>query len=211
MRPVKAGHGATTKGETRGKRTRGPADDHSSEMPQPNGARAPFGGSERKLGSGIVSDRKVARAAHELTGPDISVPYPCRAALLSEDGMMKRLESIEDEMRGVVTYELPDGRYAQFDVRAVREYGIAKLLRAEGYEPPTGRVAVMQYGRRVGTVPADFEPMAIKSRSFLYDPRPGDFRREGDAWIVSRTLGAGDLDMVPEFQRDPSPVGQSSR
>lgn len=122
---------------------------------------------------------------------------------------MKRLESVMDEMRGVVTYELPDGKFIQFDAHAIREYGVSKLLKAHGYEPPTGRVAVMQYGRRVGTVPADFEPMAIKSRSFLYDPRPGDFRREGDAWVVCRTLGASDLDMVPEFQRDPSHAGQT--
>lgn len=115
---------------------------------------------------------------------------------------MRRLESIEDEMRGRVTYDLPDGKRIQFDARAVRDYGIAELLRAHGYEPPIGRVDVMQYGRRIGTVPADFEPFSIKSQTFLYDPRPGDFRREGNAWIASKSLGPGDLDAIPGFTRD---------
>jgi len=74
-------------------------------------------------------------------------------------------------------------------------------LRAHGYEPPTGRVDVMQYGQRVGTVPADFEPYSIKSTTFLYDPRPGDFRRQNGVWVASKTLGPGDLDAVPGFQR----------
>lgn len=121
---------------------------------------------------------------------------------------MRRLESIEDEFRGTVTYELSDGRYARFDARTVKEYGIAALLRAHGCEPPTGTLDVIQHGKRIGTVPADFEPYAIKSQTFLYDPRPGDFRREGDVWVASKTLGPGDLDAVPGFIRA---FGQGSR
>jgi len=117
---------------------------------------------------------------------------------------MERLEDIADEMSGTVTYRMNDGRFVRLDVRAVREYGAAKILSDMGYgaELPTERVAVLYHGRRVGTMAADFDPLAIKSRSFLYDPRPGDFKREGDVWVASKTLGFGDLEAVPGFKPD---------
>lgn len=120
---------------------------------------------------------------------------------------MKRLESIEDEMRGVVTYELPNGRYATFDARAVRDYGVTALMRAHDLEQfiPSERLPVFQYGRRVGTMAPDFDPVSARSKSFLYDVRPGDFRREGDSWVVGRSLGASDLDCVEGFIRDAAP------
>jgi len=34
---------------------------------------------------------------------------------------MIRLDSIEDEMKGVITYQLADGRRVCFDARTVRE------------------------------------------------------------------------------------------
>ena len=58
---------------------------------------------------------------------------------------------------------------------------------------------LVQGGRRVGTLPSDFAPASIKSTSFFYDPRPGDFRREGTAWVASPALGPGDLAAVPGF------------
>lgn len=66
----------------------------------------------------------------------------------------------------------------------------------------TERVDVMQEGRKIGTVPPSFDPAAIKSTSFMYDPRPGDFRFDGSAWVASNMLGPGDLEAVPGFVWD---------
>lgn len=117
---------------------------------------------------------------------------------------MIKLESIEDDMKGVVTYELRGGLRVTLSVQAVRECGAAEIIRSMGHGDllPTERVPVMQHGRRIGTLPPDFDPSNIKSNSFLYDPRPGDFVREGDVWIVGRTMGASDPDMVPGFIRE---------
>ena len=63
-----------------------------------------------------------------------------------------------------------------------------------------GRVPVMQDGRRIGTVPDTFDPSRIKSSSWLYDPRPRDFRRGKDGeWVAASMLGPGDLGAVPGF------------
>lgn len=118
---------------------------------------------------------------------------------------MKRIESVMDDVRGTVTYEVGSGRWATFDRRAVEEYGLARLLEEYGVEMPTERVPVIQYGRRIGTMPPDFDPAFARSNSFMYDPRPGDFRREGDTWVVGRTMGASDVDCVVGFIRDTSP------
>jgi hypothetical protein len=117
---------------------------------------------------------------------------------------VKRLESIEDKMRGIVTYELSDGRWARFDAREVRDRGIAALMRAYDLEQfiPTERLPVIQYGRRIGTMPPDFDPVSARSTSLMYDVRPGDFRREADTWVASETLGASDVDCVAGFIRD---------
>jgi hypothetical protein len=119
---------------------------------------------------------------------------------------MKRIESIEDEMRGVATYEFPSGQRVCFDKRMVEALGLHEALKREGLgdKVPTERVPVMQYGRRVGTMPPDFDPLFAKSRSFLYDYRPGDLRREGEVWIANRTLGASDLDLLVGFEREQS-------
>jgi hypothetical protein len=118
---------------------------------------------------------------------------------------MKRLESLIDDARGTVTYDLGNGRHATFDARAVRKYGLAKLMESIGEEIPTKRIPVFQYGRRIGTMPPDFDPANVRSISFMYDPRPGDFHREGDTWVVGRTMGAGDVDCVAGFIRDTEP------
>jgi hypothetical protein len=115
---------------------------------------------------------------------------------------MKRLESPMDYARGTVTYDIGDGRYATFDARAVERYGLAELLKEYGVEMPTERVPVFQYGRRIGTMPADFDPYFGRSVSFIYDLRPGDFTRTSDGWVVGRTMGASDVDCVAGFIRD---------
>lgn len=110
----------------------------------------------------------------------------------------------ENPITGDVAYELPNGRWIKFDARALREYGIEALLEAAGERDaiPVGRVDVIQRGKKIGTVPAAFEPSAIKSTSYFYDVRAGDFVRDGDKWIASGTLGPGDLEAVPGFVWD---------
>lgn len=116
---------------------------------------------------------------------------------------MKRIESPLDYSRGTVTYELPDGRWATFDARAVEMVGIGPLLAAYGVEMPTERVPVFQYGRRIGTLPPDFDPSFSRSNSFMYDVRPGDFTRTNEGWIAAKNMGASDVDCVVGFIRDP--------
>lgn len=115
---------------------------------------------------------------------------------------MMRLVSPRDEFNGTVTYDIGDGRYATFDVRAVERFGLARLLEAYGVEMPTERVPVFRDGRRIGTLPPDFDPAFARSNSFMYDVRPGDFTREGESWVVGRTMGASDVDCVVGFVRD---------
>lgn len=116
---------------------------------------------------------------------------------------MKRINSIEDEMQRRVTYELSNGYRVHFDLKAVEEFGAEHLIQGMGlgHLLPSARVPVWQDGREIGTVPGTFDPLNIKSKSFLYDVRPGDFRYdlENNRWIANRTLGPGDLESVPGF------------
>lgn len=117
---------------------------------------------------------------------------------------MRKIERIDDDMRGVVTYEIGDGRWITLDARAVREYGLKTILEAHGVELPDERIPVFQDGREIGTVSAYFEPSAIKSTSYFYDVRPGDFKRTKAGWEAARSLGPGDLQAVPDFRwKDP--------
>lgn len=113
---------------------------------------------------------------------------------------MRRIESLEDDMRGQVTYEISKGRYIRLDVRQVREHGLEEIMKFYGVEMPKGRLPVTQEGSEVGSVPASFEPIAIKSTSFFYGVRPGDFKRTEAGWEASKYLGPGDLEAVPGFQ-----------
>ena len=112
---------------------------------------------------------------------------------------MRKIERIEDEMRGTVTYEIGDGRWINLSIKDVREFGLEAILAEHDVEIPKERITVFQDGRPIGTVPSTFEPMAIKSRSFFYDVRPGDFKRTSQGWEASKQLGPGDLHAVPGF------------
>lgn len=74
-----------------------------------------------------------------------------------------------------------------------------RTCKGVGRVKSTARVPVVQEGRRIGTVPHDFNPRRIKSTNWLYDPREGDFRLEDGAWIAARTPGPGDIEAVPGF------------
>lgn len=125
---------------------------------------------------------------------------------------MRKIDSIEDQMRGVVTYEIGDGRCIQLDAREIRGLGLKVLMEAYGIEIPKERIPVFQDGREIGSVPAFFEPMAIKSTSYLYDVRPGDFMRTDKGWEAARSLGPGDIQAVPDFQwNDPQQSREMSR
>jgi len=65
------------------------------------------------------------------------------------------------------------------------------------------RLPVVQYDQVIGSFPAGFNPHFASSRSFMYDIRPNDFKLENGKWIVDKTLGAGDVDCVKGFIRDP--------
>lgn len=113
--------------------------------------------------------------------------------------MVHRIESIEDRLSHVETYQLDDGQRIRVSKDMVDDLGIAEILRQEGIEVDSRPVPVFQSGRKIGTVPGTFDPGRIRSTSFLYEPRPGDFIRRSDHWEADRMLGPGDLDCVPGF------------
>lgn len=116
---------------------------------------------------------------------------------------MRRLDDTENNFRNrTVTYELPDGRRMDVDRRAVERHGIREIAKAYGVEMPTERIPVFHCGERVGTVPAEFDPAFIKSKSFFYDPRPGDFTRTAEGWVVDKMMGPGDVAAVQGFQAE---------
>lgn len=116
---------------------------------------------------------------------------------------MRRIENPMDDFRNrKVTYELDDGRRVDVDPRLIQEIGLRKVMERLGVEMPAERIPVFHHGERVGTVPAEFDPAFIKSKSFFYDPRPGDFTRIAEGWQVSHTMGPGDVASVPGFQAE---------
>ena len=117
---------------------------------------------------------------------------------------MRNISGFEDEMRGIAKYELTNGQWIQLDAREVREYGLRAVMRRMGYEHLIGseRVKVIQDGAVIGSFPPDFDPMAIRSTSYFYRPRTGDFTRRHDAWVVCGSLGPADLEAIPGFVWD---------
>ena len=82
-----------------------------------------------------------------------------------------------------------------------RELIDCPLCKGTGRAEATGRVPVFRDGGIVGTVPSTFDPNNIKSNSFWYTPRAGDFKRDGDIWVARSELGPGDLEAVQGFSR----------
>ena len=115
---------------------------------------------------------------------------------------MRRIENFEDELNRMVTYELPDGRRLRVDRGAVERHGIRKIAKIYGVEMSTERIPVFHWGERVGTVPAEFDPAFIKSKSFFYDPRSGDFTRTNEGWVADKMLEPGDIAAVPGFHSE---------
>lgn len=115
---------------------------------------------------------------------------------------MRRIENFEDDRDRKVTYELSDGRRLRVNREDVERVGVREVAKAYGVEMPTGRVPVFHHGERVGTVPTEFDPAFIKSKSFFYDPRPGDFTRTPEGWLAHHSMGPGDVASVPGFQAE---------
>lgn len=113
------------------------------------------------------------------------------------------LTTSQNPANGNVTLHFDDGVCVTVDRRTFAELGLKGVVQyyRPDYEMPTQRVDVIQSGHKVGTLPADFSPMAIKSRNVLYAPRPGDFVLSDGKWIADRMLGPGDLDAVEGFTR----------
>jgi len=125
---------------------------------------------------------------------------------------MKRLPiTYEDARDHVVRYQHRTGdefRVFSVDRRIAEELSLEEIAKMFGveYEPPTGRKDVRKgrSGRKIGTVPAAFDPALIKSTSFFYSPRAHDWTDRGDHWEAHYTLGPGDLEAVPGFVWDRS-------
>lgn len=115
---------------------------------------------------------------------------------------MRRIESFENDMKRIETWELPDCRMITFSSDMVDDLGIQECLRREGLDVEVERVPVHQGGVHIGSVPGTFDPRRIRSTSFLYDPRPGDFIRRHDRWDADRMLGPGDFECIPGFVWD---------
>ena len=113
---------------------------------------------------------------------------------------MKQITSVEDEMRGRMTFELEDGRYLTFETGLLRDHSLAEILSMYGVEANgSKRVPVFQRGREIGSLPDIWHPSQIRSTSYFYRPRQGDFVRDGDKWIAASGLGPGDLEAIPDF------------
>lgn len=115
--------------------------------------------------------------------------------------MSSRIEYAHDPLNHTVTITVGSQRVT-VERRTFDEVGAERVLREYGLEAPTGRLPVHRNGKKIGTVPATFEPTLIKSTSFFYDPRPGDFVWSQDKWIAANNLGPGDFDAVPGFEWD---------
>lgn len=127
------------------------------------------------------------------------------------DRMIRATAQVEP---GIVAAELRIDERALHDISYMKDY-VPKVLSREMARvvgekilvqlmgsiarDAARRYDVYQNGRHVGTMGS----LPVRSTSWLYDPRPGDFRvetREGQQVIVADpTLGPGDLEAVAGF------------
>ena len=114
-------------------------------------------------------------------------------------GQRQRYYIKEDPVGGPPLYWSGEDSTGEATVTILEEP--CRTCKGKGWIPATEPIPVIQDGRQIGTVPPNFDPALIKSRTRFYSPRPGDFKREGDTWVASGTLGPGDLDAVPGFVR----------
>ena len=105
---------------------------------------------------------------------------------------MPETTTFEDQMNRRVRYSQGD-REVLLDEKAVQLYGLAEMLKRAGLEQDHTPLPVVYCGEIVGTLPASFDPRRVKSCTFLYQAREGDFRLEGGKWVADRMLGPGDL------------------
>lgn len=113
---------------------------------------------------------------------------------------MKETTNTYDHMMRIRRFEWEkDGKafLVKLDVEAIQHYGLRELLEKHGAKIPDGRLPVFQGDREIGTLPEFYIP---QSTSFLYDPRAGDFIRDGDKYIASPSLGPGDFEAIPSFR-----------
>ncbi len=105
---------------------------------------------------------------------------------------MGETTTYEDQMNRRVRYRRGDHEVL-LDERDVQLYGLDEMLKRVGLEQDHTPLPVIYQGENVGTLPASFDPRRVKSSTFLYEARPGDFRLDGDKWIADKMLGLGDL------------------
>lgn len=105
----------------------------------------------------------------------------------------------ENHMDRTITVDLGDGRIADVEIDFIRRFGLKAVAEHFGVPVSDRYLPVVYHVRVVGSLPEAWHPLEIKSKTFLYDPRPGDFVREGDKWIAARTLGPGDIEAVSDF------------
>lgn len=108
-------------------------------------------------------------------------------------------ETLKNHIDRTLTVDLGDGRMADVEIDVIRRFGLKAVAEHFGVPVSDRYLPVVYLGRIVGSLPEAWHPLEIKSKTFLYDPRPGDFVREGDKWIAARTLGPGDIEAVSDF------------
>ena len=116
-------------------------------------------------------------------------------------GLKAMDETLENQMKRTITFDLGDGRMVDVPSDFIRMHGLKAVAEHFGVPVSDRYLPVIYHGRVVGSLPETWHPLEIKSKTYFYDPRPGDFVRDGDKWIAAQTLGPGDIEAVTDFVR----------